>query len=228
MSRRSPDYAPAVPEPEAVRLALKRFGFFLPDAVLPPLCAYLDQLGKWKKVANLTGPGDWLEILGKLVLDSFHLAPFLDSLDLPSNPLCLDLGAGAGLPGLPLRMLRPVGPHVLVEAREKRALFLRAFLAAHPLPGTSVFHGRAEDCLRKCASAGLILSRAFKPWAQVLEMAAPHMQSGSFCVFLSLEPLPEIFSAPRTDAFLEDWTGDRQASYIVGGKARYFWALRKI
>jgi 16S rRNA (guanine527-N7)-methyltransferase len=147
MPRRSDDRTLLEPEPEAVRLALARSGFLLPDAILPPLCAYLDLLRKWKKVANLTGPGNWPEILGKLVLDSFHLASFLDSLALPPDALCLDLGAGAGLPGLPLRMLRPIGRHVLVEMREKRALFLRAFLPRTHCPGpASSMAGRKTAC----------------------------------------------------------------------------------
>jgi 16S rRNA (guanine527-N7)-methyltransferase len=206
-------------------------------------------LGKWRRVVNLVGPEDWRDILEKLVVDSFHLASFLDGLPLPPDAACLDLGAGAGLPGLPLRMIRKDGRHVLVEAREKRAMFLRAFLAANPLPGTVVYHGRAQDRLREAEKEGgaaFILSRAFMPWEKVLELAGPHMRSRGFCVFLSSAPLPSKFpptlcgTLPRTPPpepagggretgrTAGGWTASAEAGYTVDNSTRYFWALQKI
>jgi 16S rRNA (guanine527-N7)-methyltransferase len=206
-------------------------------------------LGKWRRVVNLVGPGDWREILEKLVVDSFHLASFLDGLPLPPDAPCLDLGAGAGLPGLPLRMIRKNGRHVLVEAREKRAMFLRAFLAANPLPGTSVYHGQAQACLReaeKDGGAAFVLSRAFMPWEKVLDLVSPHMRNGGFCVFLSsaafpAKPRPALSRAhartPPPDSVgggeengrtASGWMASAAASYTVDNSTRYFWALQKI
>jgi 16S rRNA (guanine527-N7)-methyltransferase len=234
--------------PEAARSRLERLGFTVPPDAISALCAYLAMLGKWRRVVNLVGPEDWREILEKLVVDSFHLASFLDGLPLQPDAPCLDLGAGAGLPGLPLRMVRQKGRHVLVEAREKRAMFLRAFLAVNPLPGTGVYHGWAQDCLReaeKDGGAAFILSRAFMPWEKVLDLAGPHTRSGGFCVFLSSAAFPAKLqercgTLPQTPPggsagggekncrTADGWTASAEASYTVDNSTRYFWALQKI
>lgn len=183
------------------------------------LAVYLALLSKWNKAMNLVGPSRWEDMLATLVIDSLHLANFVRSLPLPEAPLCRDLGAGAGLPGLPLRILWRQGSYTLVEAREKRALFLRSCLAALPLPGVQVYHGRAEGFMAASPQADLTVSRAFLPWERVLEMIAPFSGSMSFCLFLTLAPLPERLPA--------GWGAAAEQRYTVGKDSRYFWALQK-
>jgi hypothetical protein len=122
------------------------------------LAVYLDVLAAWNRRVNLVGPSDWTVILDELVADSPHLAAFLDSPEVAGllgsaggEPLCLDFGAGAGLPGIPLRILWPRGDYVLIEVRAKRAAFLAEVLARLGLPRTTVFSGRAERAARACA-----------------------------------------------------------------------------
>ena len=86
-------------------------GAEVPQAALEPLAEYLEMLCQWNKAMNLVGPHTWQDIFGRLAVDSFHLADFLNKLDLPEAPLCWDLGAGAGLPGIPLRMVWRRGAH---------------------------------------------------------------------------------------------------------------------
>ena len=117
-----------------------RAGFTLPESALVPLAAYLDLLMQWNKVMNLVGTRSAEETFFTLVVDSLHLARFLtEKVALAAAPSCWDLGSGAGLPGLPLRMLWTEGEYWLVESREKRALFLSTALARHPLSGTRVY-----------------------------------------------------------------------------------------
>ena len=73
---------------------------------------------------NLVGARDWQTALLNLLADSFYLDQFMNGLDLPANPEIWDLGSGAGLPGIPLRIIRQDGIYRMVEAREKRALFI--------------------------------------------------------------------------------------------------------
>lgn len=98
---------------------------------------------------NLVGTRTAEETFATLVVDSLHLADFLVQdwameTPLSGEPDCWDLGSGAGLPGLPLRMLWQQGTYWMVEAREKRALFLSTVLARFPLPETRVFRGRPK------------------------------------------------------------------------------------
>ena len=67
-----------------------------------PLAAYLDMLVRWNRRTNLVGARTWQEA-ALLALDSLPLARLLDRLPLPAAPCVWDLGAGAGLPGIPLR-----------------------------------------------------------------------------------------------------------------------------
>lgn len=205
--------------PEAVRTLCEASGFSFDAKVLSALTAYLSLLSKWNRVMNLVGPTAWEDILHTLVEDSFHLASFVSSLDLPEHPRCWDLGSGAGLPGLPLRMLWSKGDYTLVEAREKRALFLRTVLAACPLEGVSVFQGRAEQFMPAHAPAHMIVTRAFMPWEKLLELVGPHLTASGFCVFLTLSSLPPVLP--------EGWTAAAETRYTVSADTRYFWALRK-
>ena len=187
------------------------------DQALAGLEGYLALLEKWNRVMNLVGPSCWEDMLRILVADSFHLACFLESLSWRDTPECWDLGAGAGLPGIPLRLFWEQGIYTLVEPREKRALFLRTALAACPLPGVRVFQGRAEAFMPGRPPADLVVSRAFLPWEKVLALIAPHMAPSGRAVFLTLAPAPEALPAP--------WAVTAQTRYVIAGGDRYFWAL---
>jgi len=180
------------------------------------LAAYLGLLEKWNRSTNLVGPRQWREMFSTLVLDSFYLAGFLEGLGLPEAPLCLDLGAGAGLPGIPLRALWQRGTYHLVEVREKRAAFLRVCLGTLKLPGTFVFAGRAQDAAQKLGAADLVLSRAFLPWPELLPLARPMLAPGGTLVILANEPPPDLPG---------DWRLAAEQTYEAAGKPRYFWGL---
>ena len=201
-----------------VRERCEALGFSLAPGVSQLLARYLFMLAKWNRVMNLVGPSSWEGVLEELVADSFYLAAFLGDLELPPSPVCWDLGAGAGLPGLPLRMVWKEGDYTLVEAREKRALFLRSFLASCPLEGVRVYHGRAETFMRT-ATADLVVSRAFMPWRDLLELVSPGVKPKGCCVILAKTPLPATLP--------DGWTAATEKQYALSGAERYFWALRK-
>lgn len=207
------------PEPEQLRLAARDLGFFPDDQTCVSLSLYIGLLLKWNRVMNLVGPSDWRTLFDSLVADSFHLARLLPELPLPDAPQCRDLGAGAGLPGIPLRALWREGAYVLVEVREKRALFLQNALALCALPGLRVYPGRAEDFLAAEGGGDLIVSRAFLPWERVLELIGPFCRPGLLCLFLSNSPIPASLPDP--------WTPLTQAAYLAGGKERFFWVFKK-
>lgn len=203
-------------------------GFSLPETVLEPLAGYLGLLMQWNKVMNLVGPRTWRETFSTLVVDSLHLGRFLEeltesqpksALTAASVPEIWDLGAGAGLPGLPLRMVWQKGSYWMIEAREKRALFLSTVLARHPLPGVTVYRGRAETFMAGPPSriADIVISRAFMPWPKVLELVQEHLAPNSLVVLLLREALSSVDSG--------GWNVVGRYTYTVGQAKRHFCAL---
>ncbi|HEU6436765.1 MAG TPA: RsmG family class I SAM-dependent methyltransferase [Nitratidesulfovibrio sp.] len=203
----------------------------VPESALAALAGYLELLMKWNRVMNLVGTHTWQATFRTLIVDSLHLARFLRTLGLPEAPETWDLGAGAGLPGIPLRAVWQAGTYHLVDAREKRTLFLSNVLARHPLPGTVVFRGRVEEFMPARPKADCVVSRAFLPWPEVLGLVRGHVAPGGVVVFLANEGAPADLPA--------DWRVTAQAEYAVqappprgrsgaaGGDAatRHLWAV---
>ena len=204
------------------------------------LSRYLGLLLQWNQRMNLVGPGDWKNVLTDLVADSWLLADFLDTLPLlkiatnsfsgslpdspsdshPKIPLTVDLGAGAGLPGLPLRLFWPEGTYHLVEIRRKRTAFLLQAVAAMGLRRTVVRPERAEQALPALAPVDLCLSRAFLPWARLLELVRPWLAPEGLVLIMANEAPPETLP--------EGWSLQAGRGYPSGDKTRYFWSLAAV
>lgn len=197
------------------------------------LAVYLGLLMQWNGVMNLVGTHSWAETLDRLVFDSLELARFLSNDALPEAtsktrsddtpfPRIWDLGAGAGLPGIPLRIVWPHGQYWLVESREKRALFLSTVLTRISLPATCVFRGRAETFMTG-READCIISRAFMPWPAVLRLVRPYLASGGQVILLTRDSVEagEIHTAsPDTG-----WRIRASTCYQVGTDTRHLYAL---
>lgn len=199
-------------------------GFTLDAAALEGMAAYLTLLMKWNRVMNLVGASDWRKAARSLIVDSLYLARFMATLDLPPAPRTWDLGAGAGLPGIPLRLVWQQGGYTMVEAREKRALFLRTALAALSLPDTHVARDRVENFFTQQSAADCILSRAFMPWPKLLDLVAPHLAPGGLVILLTLERISpdDAGSLPSGN-----WTVIDSHAYTVQKQPRYFIALKR-
>ena len=222
--------APFRPEPEAVeRLLPPELAGEVPPALLAALPArlglYAGMLAAWNGAINLTGAGTPADILTRLIPDSFELAALLASAPLmeateaagPAGPRVWDLGAGAGLPGIPLRMVWERGTYTLVEVREKRGLFLANALAQLALPRTAVWRGPAERLFAaRPHGADIILSRAFLPWEKLLDFCRPGLAPGGTVI---------IFGAAPCGALPAQWRLLAERAYGVGESRRWLWAL---
>ncbi|NMC47912.1 MAG: 16S rRNA (guanine(527)-N(7))-methyltransferase RsmG [Desulfovibrio sp.] len=222
---------PAITAAVAERLAAQ--GLRVTSGQAEKLAVYLDVLAAWNRRVNLVGPSDWTVVLDELVADSPHLAAFLDSPEVAGllgsaggEPLCLDFGAGAGLPGIPLRIVWPRGDYALIEVRAKRAAFLAEALARLDLPRTTVFSGRAEDAPARLAPPdrpGMVvcLSRAFLPWPKFLAFAAGHVGplGRAYVVLAMTTERPADAPGEINDA---GFAVVAEKAYRVAGKDRYF------
>jgi len=195
-------------------------GFAMSPHQVQGLQAYLSTLERWNRAINLVGPSHWKQILHTLVVDSLYLGEFLARIVHQKNIRSLDLGAGAGLPGLPLRLVWEPGEYYLVESRVKRCAFMRQAIAAMGIHNTYVINGRVEDLPRDILPADLIVSRAFMPWKKLLALTVSLLDARGVLIVLS--------SQKAEDKDLQDFVLQEQFCYQVQGRKRFFWALQKI
>lgn len=135
---------------------------------------YADLLVKWQAKINLVGPATIPDLWRRHMLDSAQLAPLL-----PDGPL-LDLGSGAGFPGLVLAILGK-GPVHLVESDVRKCAFLRE---AARLCGASVLvHNQRIETL-EAFPATAITARALAPLHELLKMSAKFITADTHCLFL--------------------------------------------
>jgi 16S rRNA (guanine527-N7)-methyltransferase len=141
------------------REAASRFGVTLSDETLARFDRYAELLGTWSRSINLTAVSSGPGILSKHFLDSLSPLPFISSAG-----RLIDVGSGAGFPGIPIAVVRPDIAVTLVEAKGKKAAFLRAVLQALSLR-CEVMDERLEAILgRDFAPFDYAVSRAtFEP-----------------------------------------------------------------
>jgi 16S rRNA (guanine527-N7)-methyltransferase len=189
--------------------------------VIEGLAVYLELLVRWNAAFNLVSPGGWREIFTGLAADSFYLANFLSRLPLPVAPQTWDFGAGAGLPGIPLRLIWTRGEYRMVERREKRAIFLSTVLALLKPERTRIFRGTVENFFatlpRPADRAHCIVSRAFLPWRGLLGLTRARLPPDGTLILFAVREAPSELPIP--------WTLTDTYAYAVADKKRYFWAL---
>jgi 16S rRNA (guanine527-N7)-methyltransferase len=137
----------------------------LDQAQLANTSTYIDLLLKWNARINLTAVRDPQEIVTRHFGESFFVAGILRS----SPPLSLiDLGSGAGFPGIPIAMLLPETQVTLIESNQKKSTFLKEVVFALKLKSVSVFYGRGEDYRQR---ADLVTMRAVEKFEEALSIA---------------------------------------------------------
>ena len=153
---------------------------------------YLDLFLRWNRTHRMTA----LDSAGAVVQDLFIDSLLFLAL-LPPRPIALvDIGAGAGIPGLPLRLADPAIVVTLVEARRKRVSFLLAAQRELDLGDVVVKEGRAEALLEQepelAGSFDVVVARSVGPVAALLPLARKYLKAGGvFVVSGPPNPLPQ-------------------------------------
>jgi 16S rRNA (guanine527-N7)-methyltransferase len=146
----------------------------LSDSQLKLVSTYLDLLLKWNSKINLTAVRDPEEIVTRHFGESFFAAHQLLP-DRDSAATAIDVGSGAGFPGLPLKIWSPTLDLTLIEANQKKAVFLREVVRALALPHVNVLAQRAESA---GAKADLALVRAVERFERTLPIAQQLLKLG--------------------------------------------------
>lgn len=182
------------------------------------LAAYIDMLLVWNRKLNLAGCHEPVPLLATLIQDSFFLTQFLERI-FPAPPgLTLDPGAGAGLPGIPLRIFWRKGEYRMIERSQKRALFLANACSRLKLENTSSCCQDAKAVFAASQKADCILSRAFMPWQELLAFCRPGLAPGGTVVIMANQPPP--------GALPPGWLLQDSFGYRLPERERWFWAIR--
>jgi 16S rRNA (guanine527-N7)-methyltransferase len=162
-------------------------GIELTERMLTALSGFADVLDVWSRKTNLLSCRSARELVERHILDSLAISPLL-----PPEGLLVDLGSGAGFPGLPLAIQRPDQPFLLVEARRKRVSFLREVRRTLRLSNVEVHEGRAEHPpIEHMSAAAGVMSRAVWPDGELTRIAARWLEPGGRLSWMRGDPLPD-------------------------------------
>ncbi|MFQ5442589.1 MAG: 16S rRNA (guanine(527)-N(7))-methyltransferase RsmG [Thermodesulfobacteriota bacterium] len=169
-------------------------GVGLDDRATRRFLTYLEELKRWNRKINLTSVTSDREILIRHFLDSLTLAGPIRALKLKK---ILDIGSGAGFPGLPLKIAAPELEVVLVDSVKKKVFFLRHIIRTLALDGTiKALHGRAGDFFPgglpvEGEGFDCVTSRAFSRLKGFLALAFPYCRKGGYVIALKGPSLTE-------------------------------------
>lgn len=157
----------------------RNLGVELKEIHLKRLLAYLDELCLWNRRTNLTGLRSRKRMIIELLADSLVPAPFL-----PFGARMLDVGSGAGLPGVPLKIVRPDLEVDLLEPSLKRHNFLRQAIRILGMGGIQAFRGRVEDTTGILQPQGydVVTARAVSDLRSTVVICAVHVTAGGILV----------------------------------------------
>lgn len=160
----------------------REYDIELSDAQIDAFIKYKDMLKEWNEKINLTAITDDNEIITKHFIDSISI---LKSGVIKENMSLIDVGTGAGFPGIPLKIIMPSLRVVLLDALNKRVNFLNTVINEINLKNISVVHGRAEDFARNASYRerfGIATARAVANMMVLSEYCLPFVKVGGFFV----------------------------------------------
>jgi 16S rRNA (guanine527-N7)-methyltransferase len=171
---------------ERLNTALTAMGLAIAADRQGRLLDYLALLKKWNKTYNLTAIHEPERMLTHHLLDSLAVLPYV------TGDRLLDVGAGAGLPGIPLAIVRPDLAVTLIDASHKKAAFMQQAAIELKLDNVTAVHGRVED-LQGVAPFPQIVSRAFSDLSDFVRLTAPLLaEGGEWLAMKGLYPNEEI------------------------------------
>jgi len=189
---------------------------------------YFEMLIEKNKVMNLTGITEWDEVLEKHFLDSISL---IRAIDLNKNLTVMDMGTGAGFPGIPLKIAFPNLQVTLADSLNKRVLFLQEVIDELKLEGIEVIHGRAEDLARDKKyreSYDLSVSRAVANLSTLSEYCLPFVKIGGQFISYKSGEIDEEVTASKSAVFLLGGKIKETVKFELGESGRSFIIIDKV
>lgn len=156
-------------------VAVAEMGVELTDGAQQQIDHYLQLLTRWNRAYNLTAIRDPEKMVTHHIFDSFSVIPFL------SGERIVDLGSGAGLPGIPVAIMCPDMEVVMVDSNIKKSRFIQQAILELGLSNASVVHSRVEDIVDGHLF-DTVVSRAFTSLSNFLVASLPLLKAGGIAV----------------------------------------------
>lgn len=200
--------------------SLSEFNMSLTEKQLKQFESYYELLIEWNEVMNLTAITEFDEVLVKHFLDSVSLCKAVD-LENKSDRL-IDVGTGAGFPGIPLKIVFPDLQIVLLDSLGKRVNFLNEVIKKLALTNISAVHGRAEDFAKKeeyreCFD--LCVSRAVANLSTLSEYCLPFVKKNGVFVSYKSENIAKT-SVKLKEGEVNEMEAAKKAISVLGGKVK--------
>lgn len=160
------------------QLGLEKLGIEVTDRMMEQFILFYEFLVEKNKVMNLTGITEWEDVVQKHFLDSLALVRVVDMKQISK---VIDVGTGAGFPGIPLKIVFPHLNITLMDSLNKRIKFLQEVTALCRLDGIEAVHSRAEDLARKeeyREQFDICVSRAVANMSSLSEYCLPFVKVG--------------------------------------------------
>ncbi len=171
----------------------------LSETQFTDLIDYLGNLVKWNQAYNLTAIRDTNQMIIKHLLDSLAVAAFMQ------GDTLLDVGTGAGLPGIPLAILNPEHNWTLVDSNGKKTRFLLQMKATLNLENVQVVKGRVE-AFTKNVQYDVIVSRAFTALSGFVGVCLPLLsQEGRLLAMKGQLPEAELATLDQSKLSIKVW-----------------------
>lgn len=186
-------------ESERLLLATQTLGLSVSPDQIEQLVAYVDLLEKWNRAYNLTAIRDRREIVDRHLIESLSIAPFL------SGDSRVDVGTGAGLPGIPLAIIEPGVHYVLLDSNGKKTRFLSEVKRALALSNINVETTRVESW-RPGRHFDAVVTRAFADLGTTLERVDHLMGSQGMLFAMKTESASkEVADMPPNTEHVASW-----------------------
>lgn len=191
---------------EQLRVAAEAIGVELNDTQISQFLKYYEILVEWNSFMNLTGITEYEEVIQKHFVDSLALGKAINVNEAES---LIDIGTGAGFPGIPLKIAYPHLQVTLLDSLQKRIRFLNEVINQLGLTGVETIHGRAEDFAKpsmKREAYDLCVSRAVANLASLSEYCLPYVKVGGY------------FIPYKSGKIEEEMEASKKAVFLLGGK----------